>query len=384
MKKILLINTKYKKYGGEDSNFVEEIKFLKKFYEVEYLNFDNSESLKVSDIVSFFTLSNPTTNKLLKAKLISFKPDIVYVHNTWFKANLGIFNTLINEKVEVILKIHNFRFACTDTFSSSKHFNSKEFCHKCGNMNSRLRFFNKYFENSYIKSFFVVLYGKKYINILREYNLKIIALNEFCKDYLIKKKGVNKNKVFKNYNPFEISENCTYLADSDYVVYAGSLVEQKGVAKLLESWEESKTNLKLLVVGTGQLESEIINKYSSKKIEFLGFLENEKTKEIIKNSRAVITATKMFEGQPRLISEASAYGIPSIYPSFGGLDEYFPKDYKLSFKQFDYPDLVVKIQLLQNKNLLLEESKKIHNYIIKNMSLDILHTNLESIFNSNE
>jgi len=383
MKKVLVINTKYKKYGGEDSNFTEEIKFLKKFYEVEYINFDNSGNLKVYDIISFFTLSNPSTNKLLKAKLISFKPDIVYVHNTWFKANLGIFNVLLKEKAKVILKIHNFRFACTDTFSASKHFKNKEFCHKCGNTNSKSRVFNKYFETSYTKSIFVVLYGKKYINILREYNLKIIALNEFCKDYLIKK-GVNKNKVFKNYNPFEISDNYIYSADSGYVVYAGALVEQKGIVELLESWKESKTNLKLLIIGTGQLESKIINKYSSKKIEFLGFLENEQTKELIKNSRAVITATKMFEGQPRLISEASAYGIPSIYPSFGGLDEYFPQDYKLSFKQFDYADLVVKIQLLQNKNLLIEESKKIHNYIIKNMSLDILHTNLESIFNQNE
>ena len=116
----------------------------------------------------------------------------------------------------------------------------------------------------------------------------------------------------------------------------------------------------------------------------LGFVENEKTKKLIKNSRAVITATKMFEGQPRLISEASAYGIPSIYTSFGGLGEYFPEDYKLSFKQFDYLDLVEKILLLQNKKLLLEESKKIHNHILENMSSDILHTNLESIFYSNE
>tara|TARA_B110000008_G_C16755479_1_gene478435 strand:+ start:92 stop:778 length:687 start_codon:yes stop_codon:yes gene_type:complete len=228
-----------------------------------------------------------------------------------------------------------------------------------------------------------VLYGKKYLNILREYNLKIIALNEFCKDYMIRK-GINKNKVFKNYNPLEISDNYTYSADSGYVVYAGSLIEQKGVKELLESWKESKINLKLLVIGTGELENEIINKYSSKKIEFLGFLENEKTKDLIKNSRAVITVTKMFEGQPRLISEASAYGIPSIYPSFGGLDEYFPKDYKLSFKQFDYLDLLEKIILLENKKILLEESKKIHNYIIENMSLNKLNRNLELIFNSNE
>tara|TARA_Y100000389_G_scaffold7124_2_gene6929 strand:- start:207 stop:1358 length:1152 start_codon:yes stop_codon:yes gene_type:complete len=383
MKKILLINTKYKKYGGEDSNFVEEIKFLKKFYEVEYLNFDNSKSLNIFDVISFITLSNLSTNKALKAKLNSFKPDIVYVHNTWFKANLGIFSVLLKENIEIILKIHNFRFACTDTFSASKHLKGKEFCYKCGNTNKRLRVFNKYFENSYIKSFFVILYGKKYINILRKYNLKVIALNEFCKDYLIKK-GVKKNKVFKNYNPFEISENYTYLANSEYVVYAGSLVEQKGIEELLESWIESNINLKLLVIGTGQLESEIINRYSSQKIEFLGFVENEKTKKLIKNSRAVITATKMFEGQPRLISEASAYGIPSIYPSFGGLGEYFPEDYKLSFKQFDYLDLVEKILLLQNKKLLLEESKKIHNHILENMSSDILHTNLESIFYSNE
>ena len=37
MKKVLVINTKYKKYGGEDSNFVDEIKFLDKYYSVDYL-----------------------------------------------------------------------------------------------------------------------------------------------------------------------------------------------------------------------------------------------------------------------------------------------------------------------------------------------------------
>ena len=383
MKKVLVINTKYKNYGGEDSNFDEEIKFLKKFYEVDYINFDNAKNLNIYDLISFFTLSNPASNKALKIKVDTFKPDIVYIHNTWFKANLGIFNLLKKENIEVVLKIHNFRFACTDTFSASKHFIGKDFCFKCGNKKTRISLFNKYFENSYIKSFFVVMYGKRYINILREYNLKIIALNEFCKDYLIKK-GVNEDKVFKNYNPLEISEGSIYSADSEYVVYAGSLTEQKGVKDLLESWKVSKINLRLLVIGSGQLENEITKKYSSKNIEFLGFLENNKTKDIIRQARAVITATKIFEGQPRLITEASAYGVPSIYPSFGGLDEYFPDDYKLSFKQFDYHDLVKKILFLEDKKLLIEESKKIYNHTIEIMSLNILNKNLEYIFNSNE
>ena len=196
MKKVLVINTKYKNYGGEDSNFEEEKKFLKKYYEVDYLNFDNSKNLNIYDVISFFTLSNLSSNRVLKDKLDTFKPDIVYIHNTWFKANLGIFDILKKENVEVVLKIHNFRFACTDTFSASNHFNGKNFCFKCGNKKRRIVIFNKYFENSYIKSFFVLMYGKKYINILREYNLKIIALNEFCKVYLIRK-GVDRIKVLK-------------------------------------------------------------------------------------------------------------------------------------------------------------------------------------------
>ena len=44
MKKILLLNTKYREFGGEDSNMDE-----KNFYQrlcVEYLEFDNSDKLK--------------------------------------------------------------------------------------------------------------------------------------------------------------------------------------------------------------------------------------------------------------------------------------------------------------------------------------------------
>jgi len=383
MKKVLVVNTKYQKYGGEDSNIVEEIKFLNKFYKVDYLNFDNSEKLKISDIIAFFSLSNFETNKVLKLKLKSFKPDIVYIHNTWFKANLGIFNILKKQDVEIILKIHNFRFACTDTFSAAVHFNNNNICYRCGKRKNKLNFFNKYYKNSYIKSLFVTIYGKKYIKIMRQHSLKIVVLNNFYKTHLLRKK-IDKDKVFINYNPFEISKNYNYSAESDYVVYAGSLVEQKGVEELLESWKKSKVNLKLLIIGSGELEKGLMKKYSSQKIEFLGFLENNKVVEVIKNSRAVVTATKMFEGQPRLISEASAFGIPSIYPSFGGLDEYFPEDYKFSFEQFNYSDLIEKIELLQNKILLKEESKRIHNYIIENMSLETVKRNFESILNSNE
>ena len=64
MKKILLINTKYRIKGGEDSNINQEILDLKKNFEVELLEFDNKK-LEIMDIVSFFIGSNITSNRIL-------------------------------------------------------------------------------------------------------------------------------------------------------------------------------------------------------------------------------------------------------------------------------------------------------------------------------
>ena len=133
----------------------------------------------------------------------------------------------------------------------------------------------------------------------------------------------------------------------------------------------------MIIIGTGELNGPLNAEYSSDNVIFLGELNNNETKDYIRNSRAVITATKMYEGQPRLLCEASSYGVPSIYPSFGGMDEYFPDDYNYSFIQFDYKDLVIKIQELQNKNQLIKESIRVFEHIETQFSTE----NASKVFN---
>ena len=48
MKKLLVINNKYKTFGGEDSNIIDELVFLKNYFDVEYLEFDNSKKNHIS------------------------------------------------------------------------------------------------------------------------------------------------------------------------------------------------------------------------------------------------------------------------------------------------------------------------------------------------
>ena len=125
--KILVVNTKYRVFGGEDANIVDELNFLKKYFEVDYLEYKNSDKITFFDLIGFVTLSNIISNRKLKSKINSFNPDIVYIHNTWFKAGLGIYKLLRNKNIRTIQKIHNYRFDCSRFFLSKKSFKKSNF-----------------------------------------------------------------------------------------------------------------------------------------------------------------------------------------------------------------------------------------------------------------
>ena len=71
-----------------------------------YLEFDN-ERLNITDIFSFIFRTNPRSNTLLKEAIVNFNPDLVYIHNLWFKGQLGIFKILEKNKIKVAHK-NNF------------------------------------------------------------------------------------------------------------------------------------------------------------------------------------------------------------------------------------------------------------------------------------
>lgn len=380
MKKILIINTKYREYGGEDSNIIEEQKFLSEKYEVQYLEYDNSDTTTINDVFSLFLANNRKSNAILSEKLKDFDPDLVYVHNTWFKANLGVFSTIKSFNIPIILKIHNFRYACSNTYLMSKHLNGEKFCFKCGLANSN-KIFNKYFDKSYLKSYFLIRYGKKYINLLKKLEIKILVMTEFQKEYM-KNLGVSSKKIYIYPNPISSKQlpNSSYNSNSDYVVYAGRISEPKGLENLIKAWNTSENeNMKLKIIGDGDLLKSLQQNVKNINIEFLGKKSNSESLDLIKNARAVVTATKMFEGQPRLLCEASFMEVPSIFPDFGGMAEFFPENYMLKFEQYNYVDLTKKLNLLQQTDLLKNISVDVKKYLEDKISETIVHKKFKEI-----
>ena len=146
---------------------------------------------------------------------------------------------------------------------------------------------------------------------------------------------------------------------------------------MLQIWNKtSLDDLKLKVVGSGDLKNTLKRKYNQQNIEFCGELDLEDTINEIQNARAVITATKMYEGQPRILTEASYLSVPSIFPAFGGMVEFFPDDYLLKFEQFNYQSLQSKLMYLKDIELMKSLSLRVKSKIDEVLS----DTEMKSIF----
>ena len=88
MKKILLVHNTYRNTGGEDIAVKNEARLLKKHFNVEELYFENTINNPFSQFLYFFSNNNLKSKKIIQKKIQEFQPDVIYIHNTWFKASL--------------------------------------------------------------------------------------------------------------------------------------------------------------------------------------------------------------------------------------------------------------------------------------------------------
>jgi len=369
MRKILIIHNQYSILGGEDVAVENEKKLLSKYFTVDTLYFENIPNSFLLQIFYFLTNHNRESTKLLKSKIRNFQPDLVYVHNTWFKASLKIFKILEKNQIPILLKLHNFRYECTRYFFLKNHVKGNDFCQMCGVKKSKFKFLNIYFQDSLIKSLVIIWYGKKYFKILKNNNLKILVLTKFHMNFLLSLK-FNPKKLFILHNPMNLIKESENLHNTHYFTYSGRVSAEKGVDDLIRAFLKSNINKsQLKIAGEGPLLENLKKKYElNQNIEFLGLVSNKQSQDLISNSKAVITATKLLEGQPMLLCEASSYGIPSIFPQQGGINEFYPSNTELSYDRNIEFELVNALNKLNDEVFLKKEGKNNKKFIEENFN----------------
>lgn len=160
-------------------------------------------------------------------------------------------------------------------------------------------------------------YVKKYVNCY--YGVSKGAC-EWQKHFHIKSNGVWYNSI----NDFSKKMIIEKDKKNINILYAGRILKQKGLNRLLESFEKLNkkySNIRLTIAGDGNLLPELKEMYKNKNINFLGKIDFNELKKLYAKTDIFVYAPIWPEGLPTSILEAGLTNCAVIGSPQGGIKE---------------------------------------------------------------
>lgn len=110
------------------------------------------------------------------------------------------------------------------------------------------------------------------------------------------------------------------------VVYAGRLIEEKGVGLLIDSIDEVAPSLpiRLVIAGDGPLRAEVERRSGKKAIDYVGPLSKSDLSALMRDGDVFCLPTVYPEGLPTVMLEAAAQSMGLLVSNTGGTDEIVP------------------------------------------------------------
>lgn len=126
-------------------------------------------------------------------------------------------------------------------------------------------------------------------------------------------------------NEFQSSERKNFSGNLS-VCFVGALIPAKGVDKLLRAlrtFDEQSGISKVYIVGDGTERKELQQKANELLIEteFCGFLKRDRILDVYRKSHVIVLASDT-EGFPKVIAEASAFGVIPIVSDVSAIGQY--------------------------------------------------------------
>lgn len=384
--RILRVHNYYQQAGGEDLSHAAEIELLlNNGHVVEQLHVYNSD-IKSKVQTAIETIWSVRGYKLLKEKVLEFKPDAVHFDNFFPLISPAAFFAVKKLKIPVIITLRNYRLICLNAFLLRNH-NVCEIC--LNNFFAYNGVIKRCYRNSLLGSFTIALMITVH-KLIGTWNTKVdsyIVLTNFARLKFIEA-GFPPQKISVKPN-FVIPDPGEGQGAGNYAVFVGRLSQEKGISTLLSVWQNNGDLPILKIIGNGPLLASVLQstKTSKSNIEYLGQKSNIEVLNIIGNAMFLLFPSLCYEGMPRTILEAFAKGTPVIASDIGAASEMITNNINgFLFRKGDCSDFLKKILIFMNSNIpqLREHSRQTYlsNYTpAKNikMLLDIYNNAISTI-----
>ena len=260
-------------------------------------------------------LGDTEVKQKFTALLNDFQPDVVHLNNIHTHLSPVLAEIAYKKQIRVVWTMHDFKLLCPryDCLRNGAR------CNLCfSNTIHVLK--NRCMKNSLFASVLAYLEAKKWNKEnLEKYTDAFICPSEFMKSQMLAG-GFSEVKLLVLPNFVSIPKDyVTYCKKEDYYCYIGRISKEKGIETLLQVAQQLPYSLK--IAGRGPLFDNLQSCYSSDKIEFLGYLNQEKVKSLIKNARFSVVPSECYENNPLSGIESLCSGTPVLGANIGGIPE---------------------------------------------------------------
>lgn len=245
-------------------------------------------------------------------------PTIAHAHNVYHHISPSIFGALKAEGVPLVMTAHDLKLACP----AYKMLSQGRVCERCQGGRIHNVLLHRCVKDSAVVSGLVFLETlvHRSLGLYRDTIDRLIAPSRFYRDKLAEW-GWDESRIAYIPNCIDAGQYVPAREEGDYVVYAGRLAPEKGLATLVRAAALSRQ--RLVLAGSGP-EEPALRKLAVEveaDIAFTGHLEKPELKRLIGEARALVLPSEWYENAPISLLEAYALGRPVIGTRIGGIPE---------------------------------------------------------------
>jgi glycosyltransferase involved in cell wall biosynthesis len=342
---IISVHNRYLLRGGEDEVFESEASLMTQYgWQVTPVIEQNTHPdgvLKKIGVAMDCVWSRRWYGEFT-ALLEKVKPDVVHIHNFFPLISPSIYYACRKAGVPIVQTLHNYRLLCP----AATLYRDGDVCEECVQHGLLRGVRYGCYQGSKLGTTAVALMLQVHRRMRTWANMVdcYIALTEFSRRKLIDG-GLPAAKIRVKPN-FVLPDPGLREKRGQYALFAGRLVDPKGLPTLLAAWKLLRKPIPLVIIGDGpnraSLESQL-NELPG--VSYCGRLSHEATLEAIKGARFLVFPSEWYEGFPVTIAESFACGVPVICSRLGSMQEIVADGRTgLHFRPTEADDLASKIE----------------------------------------
>lgn len=319
--KVLLVHNYYREGGGEANAYQTERDALQAAGTavVEFTR-DNRdldrEPLARRLSLPLRTLWAWDTQRALAELIARERPDVAHFANTLPQISPAAYRTCQAAGVAVVQTLHNYRLACP----AGTFLRQGRVCEECPEHGLRRAVQYACYRESRAASAVVagMLQLHRGLGTFHDAVDVYIAPTPFVRDKLIATARLPAHKVVVKPN-FLAHDPGVAAARGTDVVFAGRLVDYKGILTLMAAAALRGAPLSLRIIGDGPLRDVVHARAQAPSVRMLGALPRAQTLAEIGRARCLVVPSECYESAPTVILEAFACGVPVVASRLGAM-----------------------------------------------------------------